>query len=181
MKGKKKKYLSVIILLLLLVGITVGYATLSSNLSISGTSTINSASWDVHFENLSVTAGSVDALEDNEPTISADSLNITYGIELTQPGDFYEFTVDVKNAGSVDARLSELPTLGGVTTEQDKYVNYTFTHTDGSAIAVGETLAAGASKSFKVRVEFDENVSSTDLPKSRQDMTLTVDMNYEQK
>ncbi len=177
MKNKKKKYLSIVILLLLLVGVTVGYATLSSNLTISGTSSIGVPDWDVHFENLSVTSGSVSA---SAPVVSSDKLNITYSMALDKPGDFYEFTVDVKNAGTIDAKLSALPTLSGVSSAQDAYVNYTFTHTDGSAIAAGETLAAGASKNFKVRVEYDRNINSSQLPTTAQELNLAVSMNYEQ-
>ena len=177
MKDKKKKYLSIIILLLLLVGVTVGYATLSSNLNISGTSSIGAPDWDVHFENLSVKSGSVSA---SAPTISSNKLNITYSCALAKPGDYYEFTVDVKNAGTIDAKLSALPTISGVSTAQDVYVNYTFTHTDGTAIAAGETLAAGASKNFTVKVEFDKNITSAQLPTTAQELSLVASMNYEQ-
>ncbi len=175
---KNKKRLSVLVLLILLAVVTVGYALLSSSLSINGTSQITSSTWDVHFENVSITTGSVAATA--APTIDTSKLNISYEVTLAKPGDFYEFTVDVKNAGSVAAKLSDLPTLTGVSTEQDVYTNYTFTHTDGTAIAKGETLAAGASKNFKVRVEYDKNISASQLPTAAQNMTLTVGMAYEQ-
>lgn len=178
MKNKGKKYLSIVILLLLLVGITVGYATLSSNLNINGTSTVGVPDWDVHFENLSTTTGSVSPT--TAPTISANKLSISYAVPLQVPGDFYEFTVDVKNAGTIPAKLSALPTVSGVSSAQDVYVNYTFTHTDGTAITAGEKLAAGASKNFKVRVEFDRNVTASQLPTSAQNLNLTVAMQYEQ-
>ena len=175
-KGKKR--LSILILVMLLAVITVGYAALSSSLSISGVSTINSTSWDVHFENISTTTGSVTAT--TAPATDSGKLNITYAITLTKPGDFYEFTVDVKNAGSVDAKLSALPTLGGLSSAQEVYTDYTFTHTDGTAIAAGETIAAGASKNFKVHVEFKRDITAAQLPTSPQNMTLTVNMAYEQ-
>lgn len=178
MKNKGKKYLSIVILLLLLVGITVGYATLSSNLNISGTSTIGVSDWDVHFENLATTSGSVTPT--TAPQISANQLSITYAVPLSVPGDFYEFTVDVRNAGTIPAKLSALPTVSGVSAAQDVYVNYTFTHTDGTAIVAGEKLAAGASKNFKVRVEFDRNITSDQLPTTAQNLNLTVAMQYEQ-
>lgn len=174
----KKKRITIIILLLLVTFITVGYAVLSAPLNINGTSTINNASWNVHFENINVTTGSVAAT--SGPTIDNSKLNITYAVALEKPGDFFEFTVDVKNAGSVDAKLSELPILDGVSQAQDVYTNYTFTHYDNTAITVGETIAAGSSKKFRVRVEFDRNITANQLPTTQQDMTLTVDMNYEQ-
>lgn len=176
--NKGKKRLSVLILIMLLAVITVGYAALSSNLTISGTSRINRTTWDVHFENISITTGSVTAT--TAPATDTGKLNITYAVTLAKPGDFYEFTVDVKNAGSVDAKLSALPTLGGLSTAQQVYTNYTFTHTDGTAITAGETIAAGASKNFKVHVDFKKDITASQLPTTAQNMTLTVDMAYEQ-
>ncbi len=173
-----KRSVSVIVLLLLLIGVTVGYSVLSQTLNINGTSRINVASWDVHFANVQVTTGSVTAT--TAPNPASNNLTLNYAVNLNNPGDFYEFTVDVTNAGSVPAKLSALPTISGVSTAQDVYVNYTFTHTDGTAIVVGETIAAGASKNFKVRVEFDRSISQSQLPTSAQNLTLTASMNYEQ-
>lgn len=177
---KGKKFIGFAVLLFLVLGITIGYSYLSANLNINGTSKINTASWDVHFNNIQTTTGSVTPV--TAPSIDASGLNITYSVELENPGDFYEFTVDVVNGGSVDAKLSALPTLGGVSTAQDVYTNYTFTHSDGTAITTlaNENLAAGVTKTYKVRVEFDSDISASQLPTAVQNMTLTVDMSYEQ-
>lgn len=173
-----KRSVSVIVLLLLLVGITVGYSALSQTLNINGTSTISKTTWNVHFANVTITTGSVTAT--TAPTATGNVVSLDYAVNLQKPGDFYEFTVDVKNDGTVAAKLSALPTLSGVSTAQDVYVNYTFTHSDGTAITVGETIAAGASKKFKVRVEFDSSISASQLPSSEQTLNLTASMNYVQ-
>ncbi len=175
---KTKRRLSVVVLLLLLMSVTIGYSALSSSLNITGTSKINNAKWDVKFANVEVQTGSVDPVA--APTIDASGLNITYEVNLNTPGDYYEFTVDVKNSGSVAAKLSALPTISGVGSAQDVYTNYSFTHTDGTAIAVGETIAAGASTNFTVRVEFDRNITAAQLPTTAQTMSLSVGMNYVQ-
>ena len=88
--------------------------------------------------------------------------------------------MDVVNDGTVPAKLNAVPTISGVSPAQDVYTNYTFTHANGSAVAAGETIAAGSSASFKVRVEFDRNIAAADLPQSEQTMNLTVSMNYVQ-
>ena len=175
---ERKKRMSVLILLLLIGFITIGYAVLNSDLTITGTSHITNATWDVHFETIAVTSGSVTAT--TAPTIDATGLNITYEVTLTKPGDFYEFSVNVKNDGSVTAKLSAAPTISGPTSAQDVYTNYTFLNSDGSAITSGQTIAPGASKTYKVRVEFDRNISSDQLPTTAQNMTLTASMNWEQ-
>ena len=177
MKERKKK-MSMLILLLLVGFITIGYAVLNSDLTITGTSHITNATWDVHFENVSITTGSVTAT--SGPTIDVSGLNITYEVTLTKPGDFYEFSVDVKNDGSVPARLSAAPTISGPTSAQDVYTNYTFLNSDDTAVTAGQTIAAGAKRTYKVRVEFDRNISSSQLPSTSQNMTLTASMNWEQ-
>ena len=178
---KKKKVLSVLVLVLLVLGITIGYAILSQQLVISGTSTISNASWDVHFENVAITEGSVTATTAPVAAAADKKTTLTYAIgNLTLPGQFYEFTVDVKNGGSVDAKLDAVPVLEGVDTNQDVYTNFTFTNEDGTAVTAGQVITAGASKKYKVRVEYDPNVNANQLPTSAQDLTLTVTMNWVQ-
>ena len=49
---KNKKKYKILILVLLILSITIGYAALQSTLSINGTSTINNATWNIHWNNL---------------------------------------------------------------------------------------------------------------------------------
>lgn len=180
-KDKKiKKYIGLILLVLLLMGVTIGFALLSTTLNINGISQIEASKWDIHFDNLEPSSDSV--TPDVEAYITDDGLNINYTVTLDKPGDFYEFTVDVVNEGTIDAQLSALPTITGISTEQDVYVNYTITHTDGSDIVVGEDLRVGESENFTVRVEFDESITNDNqLPKTDQTLDLDVEMIYGQK
>ena len=58
-KKAKKRNITLGIVALLLV-VTIGYATLQTNLTINGTSKINNSTWNVHFNNPSAaTTGSV--------------------------------------------------------------------------------------------------------------------------
>ena len=179
MKKKGRKGFLALILLLLLIGVTIGYSILSDTLNIHGTSKIKNATWKVHFTSVSAGAtGSVAPVQ--APTIASDELNISYEVNLDKPGDFYEFTATVKNDGSVDAKLSSAPVLTGVSAAQDVYLNHTFTHTDGSAVTAGETLVAGASVTYKVRIEFDRNITNDQLPSAEQNLSLNVKMDWEQ-
>ena len=176
---KRKKLVGIIALILLVCTITIGYSYLSENLNINGTSKINVASWDIHFDNINATAGSVTPT--TAPTIDANG-DINFAVTLNNPGEFYEFTVDVVNGGTVNANMSNLPVLTGVSTDQDVYTNFTYTHTDGSAITTlaNEALNAGVYKTYKVRVEFDRNIESSQLPTNSQTMNLKVALDYEQ-
>lgn len=177
---KRKKIVGIIVLLLLVCTITIGYSLLSDNLSINGTSSISSTSWNIHFADISPTTGSVTPT--TAPTIDDSGLNITYAVAMTNPGDFYEFTVKVVNSGTVNAKMSSLPVLTGVSSSQDVFTNFTYTHADGTAITniENESINAGQSKTYKVRVEFDRNISSNQLPTTIQNMTLKVALAYEQ-
>ena len=178
MKKKSGKKVVLSLLALLLLTITVGYAALSTTLNINGTSKINNATWDVHFANLTVTEGSVSATK--AATIDSGKTAIDYNVELIKPGDFYEFTVDVTNTGTIDAKLGAAPILSGVSAEQDVYTNYTVTYSDDTAINANDKLAAGATKKLKVRVEFDRNITNSQLPTEAQPLNLTFAMNYVQ-
>ena len=180
MKKKSGKKVVLSLLALLLLTITVGYAALSTTLNINGTSKINNATWDVHFANLEVTSGSVSATK--AATIDS-ATEIDYNVELIKPGDFYEFTVDVTNTGTIDAKLGDAPILSGVSAEQDVYTNYTVKYTDNdtdTAINANDKLAAGATKKLKVRVEFDRNITNSQLPTEAQTLDLKFAMNYVQ-
>ena len=177
MKKKSGKKVVLSLLALLLLTITVGYAALSTTLNINGTSKINNATWNVQFKNLTVTPGSVSATK--AATIDS-ATEIDYNVELIKPGDFYEFTVDVTNTGTIDAKLGEAPILSGVSAEQDVYTNYTVTYSDDTAINANDKLAAGATKKLKVRVEFDRNITNSQLPTEAQTLDLKFAMNYVQ-
>ena len=101
---KKKIKISILVLLILLV--TIGYAVLQSTLSINGTSTINNATWNIHWDNLNVTNGSITGTKVITPAyIKPGDTEVSYSIVLSTPGEYYEFTVDAVNSGSIDAMI----------------------------------------------------------------------------
>ncbi len=178
-ENKKKRGLTVLVLLLLLLCITVGYSVLSTTLNINGTSTIGVPTWDVHFQNVTTTTGSVTPT--SGPTIQTGALTVSYNVALNEPGDFFEFTVQVKNAGTLDAKLSAAPTISGVSSAQDVYVNYTVKYSDGTTPAINDALNHGDTKTYRVRVEYDSNINASQLPTTAQNLTLTCSIPYVQK
>ncbi len=182
MNTKKKKYNNVILLLLLLiVGISVGYAALSTTLNINGQSTIKTQKWEVKFDNVDGISKSEGATVTTAPTIQDDTTQLNYNITLAKPGDYYEFTVDVKNAGTIDAKLSGTPALTGVSADQQKYVDYKIVWSDTSvAPTSGDTITATQSKTVKVRVEYKKDIENTDLPGEDQSLTLNYQMTFVQ-
>ena len=182
-KNRNKRIVSLIVLLIVLISITIGYSALSSTLNIKGTTNITKPTWNIHFENLVVNSAwnTTTTTVQTAPTIDSSGLKITYAVTLANPGDFYEFTVDVKNAGTVAAKLNAVPTVSGVSSAQSVYINYSVTYDNGNAPAQYDEIAAGGSRKFKVHVDFKRDIYATQLPTANQSMTLTVGMNYVQK
>ena len=85
---KNKKSYSIILALLVVLGISIGYAIISTTLKINSNVTVPKTVWDIHFENLIVTSGSVVAT--TPATINTAKTDINYAVNLNKPGDFYE-------------------------------------------------------------------------------------------
>ena len=170
---KKKK---IIFILLLIVIISVGFSAISATLSITGNSTIARNTWDVHFENVQVTSGSVTA---STPVISNNDTQVTYNVTLNMPGDFYEFTVDAVNEGTIDAMIQTFSNTG-LTTEQEKYLSYSIKYDNDLDVANKHLLAHGSSATYRVRVSYRDDLDATDLPDSDQTISLTFSVTYEQ-
>ena len=180
MKNRKRRdYLG--ILLLLVVGLSVGYALLRTNLTINGTSKIKGNTWDIHFENLNVTDGSVElSTDDVAAAIGSNTTEVSYTVTLSQPGDFYEFTVDAVNAGSIDGMVESVTSKlnDAVITTLPAYLDYSVSYSDGVAISPNQYLKAGETETYKVRIEFKKDISSSDLPTSVQTLTLDFGVAY---
>ena len=186
MKRNNKKKKVTIILFLLLLGISLGYAILSSNLNISGSTSLNNATWNIHWSNLSVTNGSVSGTQVTTPaTIKTGNTEVEYSITLSTPGDFYEFTVDAVNEGSIDAMIESFSNKtyeSNGTTEKalPTYLNYSVTYSDGIALANKQKLAANTTEKIKVRVEFKRDIEASELPETAESIVFKFNVTYVQ-
>ena len=178
MKIRKRKlnYLLVIVLLLL---VSVGYAILSTNLNIIGTGTINNPTWNIHWENVQVKTGSVSA---STPTIDTAKTTVNYSVTFTIPGEYFEFTVDAVNAGTIDGMVSVISNkLDNVEiTTLPSYLEYKVSYEDGVEIAPNHLLAANSSEKYKVHVGYKKDISATDIPSTAQTLNLTFSVTYVQ-
>ena len=170
---RSKKYFIVLALLLLVI-ISIGYAMLNTTLNIIGKSSISKNIWDVHFENVQITAGSVEATK--IPTIE-NNTTVDFETKLKIPGDFYEFTIDVVNNGTIDAMIESIIKEPELTTEQQKYLNYVIEYQNGEQIISKQLIKSNEFVRLKVRVELKKDVSSTDLPKAVDILNLGFTIN----
>ena len=170
MKRNKKQNIRLLTLIFILL-LGMGFAALAANLKIDGTVNVSRTSWDVHFENVSITEGSVTA---NPAPTSDDTTTteMTYTINFTKPGDYFEFTTDIVNEGTIDAMVDVVSNNAYANASSTTpitlptYLTSTLTYADGVEIAQNQELLHNTSEKIKVRVEFKKDIEISDLPSS---------------
>ena len=119
---RKNKNIYILIIIFIL-GISIGYAAMNKSLNITGSSNVLKNTWDIYFSNPLVTSGSVN---NDLPVIDSDTkTTVNFSTILYLPGVFYEFSIDVVNAGTIDAMLVSVENTINLTDEQKKYIDYT--------------------------------------------------------
>jgi hypothetical protein len=196
-KRRAFQNVAIIVLGLAIIIMSIGYAAYSTPLSITGNTTIQRASWDVKFNNPTTvaTATSVSNSLVTGPTIT-NKTALTFGVTL-KVGETYDFTVDVVNAGTFNAKLdtysltgskkkgsttTELTSADGQTYSND-YLEYSVQWSDdtalkGTADGTADTINAGDTKELKVHVAFKEPTDATVLPEANEDYTFTLNMSW---
>ena len=147
--------------------VTVGYAALSKTLKINGNSIVKGGSWNIHWDRVNVKDGSVTGTNVVKAATITDTKKtiVEYSVILPEPGDYYEFTVDAVNEGTIDAMVDYVAN-SGLTAEQKKYIEYSVTYQDGGEVRLKDKLSAGASEKMLVKVKYrnDDQVNPSDLP-----------------
>ena len=181
-RNQRRKMMK-LLLFILLVSISMGYAFLRTELTINGTADFLDARWDIHFANLVVNPDSVELSTGNTAaSISASTTEVTYAVTLKEPGDFYEFTVDAVNSGSMDAMIDTISSkMGGVEiTTLPAYMEYSVTYSDGIALAPNQYLKAGDTETYKVHIGFKKDINASDLTGQVENKTLSFSVTYVQ-
>lgn len=133
MRRKNTRYLIIGILAFLLL-VTGVYAILTTTLNITG-STKGSAVFRIEFFN----ARSVNP-DKISYDISADGLTLTINSNLTYPGDTASVSFDIKNTGTLPAKVADLKVINNTSTDLLVEING-FTDLIGTVLGVGETTS----------------------------------------
>lgn len=179
-RDNKAKYLLILLLL-----IAVGYAAIATTLKINGSADVKSARWNVYWENPQVLSGSV---TNTAPTLSESDTKATFNVTLNEPGNYYEFTIDAVNNGTLDAKIDTDGIVKQVKNASGEVVNptilkYEVTNNDAghTAIQEGHILAKKSGdnptkETYRVRVEYrnDEGINPSDLDDSN-DLVFTIE------
>ena len=140
---KNKTIILIIILFILTLGI--GYASLETNLNMNGTVNIEGNTFSQTFNNIAYSPSNTIT---STPTIN--NKTVTSTVTLTNPNDLYDFYVYVNNNGTLNAMISNI-TING---PEDPNIEYSVTYADGQAIEQNDKLAINTSKPILVHTKF---------------------------
>ena len=180
MKSMRKRNM-IFMFILALMFISIGYAFIYSDLKIEGLTTVTKQTWNVYFDNLVVTEGSVTpktatALSGEYPT------TVNYSVSLENPGDFYEFTVDVVNDGTMDAMVdSILSTNNNKEISLPSYMEYKVSYSTGQNIKEKHLLETQKTLKYKVGIYFKKDITEEELQNNQPlDLRLKFEVSFTQ-
>ena len=175
-KDRKVLTLGLCLVAVCVFTLTIAYAALNAVLTIQGSAKVSSAEWDIYLSNPRVTNGSATT---DIPQIKTSS-TLEFSTTLNLPGDFYEFTVDVVNDGSIDAMIENVVKTPELTTEQAKFLKYEITYQNNEPITTKQLLAKDSTMPIKVRIEYRNDISASDLPTGQVVLDLALTLEYTQ-
>lgn len=165
MNDNQIKKTVMVFLFLAIFSLAIGFAILTQGLNINGSASITSL-WKVEIIEMNIvdsTTGAKSISYSNDNTVAS------FNVELTQPGDYIEYEVKVKNNGTLNA------TLKSITRSVNNNDAIIFTT---SGLAKDDDLLVGQTKTIKVKISYADSITSQ--PKVTQD-SLKIELNFEQK
>ncbi len=170
MKKSKRNYL-IIVLLVVLLALSVGYAAFSANLTINGTATAT-GTWDIQFASAKIND---DDHGDQPQIITTTTTNDTIKVDakLSYPGDGCTVTANIKNNGTVPAKLTGFVLTddkGNTYSNADILVTLPTITTDGT-----EIIKAGATCPVTFTIKWD-----TDSEATSANASFKISFTYEQ-
>ena len=180
-KERRTKALVVVVLLIVVAGLTIAFAALSTTLNINGTAYLDAAKWGIRFENLSsptkIGSATTTGTAKIEETKAAEITGINVG--LSTPGDKVTYTVDLVNKGTINAKIDNIEKTV-LTQEQQRYLTFKVTDKNGYEIKQGDILEKGETKKITITIEFIKDLTKEDLPKQTSTISLSYKLNFVQ-
>ena len=170
MKNKKRNYV-IVVLVVLLLALAVGYAAFSDTLNITGTANAK-GTFNMEFTSATINTDSAKGINvaGSSATISDDKNTVTVVVkDLAYPGAGTNVTVVAKNAGTVPAKLNGLSFTG----LDDADIKVTFP--DG--LVENEVVQPGGTCTITFSVKCDKESKLT----TEKSSTFTAKLDYVQE
>lgn len=175
-KSRKTKNLLIFIVLLAIIAIAVGYATMAQNLILNGTvKTLAKTDWDVHFVTDPVpTMDPTTSVEHDgvfEQQINLDMLTGTFSVTLA-PGASIDYNVQIVNDGKLHAVADGTPVIEGETAN----ITCTVTPVETTDLYTESGVTTGPDK-YKITIACAD---MSELPNDPESADITVTFKYKQ-
>ena len=171
MRNRDKKNIMIVALLVAVVFMSVGYALLSTQIEEKDNSSIVEPLWDVK-----ITAISSTMTEGNGNSLLStveNRFSVKLNSEIKMPGDKVTYVINVKNNGTIDAKLNSI----SITPEShsEDIIIYSI-----EGINAGDELKAGESRLFTVEATYNSELT-TPIEEEKISKEITLILDYIQK
>lgn len=188
MRNNGPKKIALVTLVVAIVGLTVAFAMLSSNLNISGSAYVDPVKWGIYFDELSdgvtYNKATLDANTKAEIMTDSNGAKTKIGnmkVNLSIPGDKVVYTVDLVNEGTIPVEIA------GITKPDMKYdfitfkVTYTGTNDE---VSKGDVIEAGsdgepAVYNLTITINYDKELVN-ELPTEELQIGLSYELEFKQ-
>ena len=197
-KRRNTKNFILISLIVAITCLSIGFAAISTVLDINGTGNVESSSFDVRFEDLSMSSKTSTTTIVEAPTIKNGTEISDFDVTFAQPGDYVSYDFYIVNEGTYDAEAEIVnvptPTCTGTGTNATTdaknvcdYLTYELMGVVGAKTelySAGEYLNSGEMpRHVRLTLTYDKNkqVTADKLPKSAVNISnLDIQIKYVQ-
>ena len=163
MKNTRNIIIGALLIVILLMA--VGYSTFATQMTIEGTAEITGI-WDVKITNIEVKTIS-EGCDAGEPQYT--NTKATFYAKLQKPGDSITYAVTIQNAGTINARLSEV-----IFKSNDDSGSSAISY---STTTLAATLNAGEQTVIEITITYDSTITEVPDVKTK---TITGTIEYVQ-
>ena len=125
--------------------------------------------WNVGFINMELNSKISKSEEIEAP--SYNKTKASFHVSLSEPGDEISYNIDIKNSGTIDAKVSDI-TINPIS-EVDDPIIFVF-----NGVEVGDELDAGKTTTVSVNIKYNPNYTG---PNKKISQDFVVLINYVQK
>ena len=171
MNSRKTKIIIIACLCVAVLGLSIGYALLSTRLNITGTAKVPANTWDVVFLENEIQTTKTGMAKCDKGTIEGTSIS-GMSVEFTKPGDSCTFNIPVKNTGNISAKLVDVT---------GKSSNLTFVGSGKTALSDQELLQKNVVYEVNygtTPIKGDTNFSNIELLKATNEITVTLRVTF---
>ena len=181
MKSNKIRNILLVVLILVILGLAVAYASLAQTLTINGTAKAV-MNWDVEITNIRAQASNSanGATLVSGTTPSYDATSATFSVNLARPGATGTFTITVANKGNINAVLSSISGIDAANASAPVGITYSINAVPNAKLNAGETTTYDVTVKWDTDAPFSTDIDHDGALSETYTKTATITLNYVQ-